>query len=255
MQKLKDRVAIITGAGSGIGRATALLFAREGANVVVVSRSDRAGPVAQEICRGGGNAAFVRCDISDGAQIEAMVHACVERYGRLDILVNNAARNRPNPPVAELVADLDETEWTATLQTNLTGYFLCSKFALRQMLPKRSGVIVNVASSAGVQGTPKLAAYSASKAGVIALTKCMALDYAAKGIRVNAILPLIHTERMDTIWQGDPTQRSATELAIPMGRMGTPEEAATTILFLASDDSSYMTGALLALDGGRVALR
>jgi NAD(P)-dependent dehydrogenase (short-subunit alcohol dehydrogenase family) len=256
--KLQGKAAIVTGSGAGIGRATASLFAAEGAAVTVVSLSDSGKRTVAEIEAAGGKALFVRCDIGESDQVQAMVRQTVDRFGRLDVLVNNAARNRPDPPVVETVVDMPEEHWYATLQTNLSGYFLCCKYALPHILATGGGAIVNVSSAGGVHGVEKLSAYAASKAGVISLTKCMALDYGPLGVRVNAILPTIDTDRwrraMTMLRPGEAAQR-ALEATIPLQRMGSPEEAARVILFLASDDSSYTSGAVVPIDGGAAARR
>jgi NAD(P)-dependent dehydrogenase (short-subunit alcohol dehydrogenase family) len=248
---LKDKVVVITGAGSGIGRAAAVEFAERGANVVAASLSDSAFATAELIDSVGGACQPFRCDVAEAAQVEALMRFAVTRLGRVDVLVNNAARNRVDPVPSELVAEMDPNHWASTLATNLTGVFLCSKFALADMVPRGDGCILNVASQAGQIGVRGLAAYSASKAGVIALTKCMALDYGSFGIRVNAILPTSDTRRLA---QRESSDRQI-ERSIPLGRLGTPKEAAQVLAFLASDAASFVSGAVVPVDGGLAALR
>jgi NAD(P)-dependent dehydrogenase (short-subunit alcohol dehydrogenase family) len=252
--RLESRIAAITGAGSGIGAATAFRFAAEGAKVAVLARGDRGRQVVAAIEENGCEAAFILCDVDDASNVERAMDEVVQRYSRIDILVNNAARNRVNAPT-ERVDSLELDDWEATLRTNLTGAFLCSQHALRHMLAAGGGTILNVVSSAGAVGMRNLAAYAASKAGLISLTKCMALDYAAHGIRVNAIMPTVETDRLATVYDHDETRLAEVRRSIPFGRLGTPEEAAAALAFLASDDSSFSSGVVLAVDGALAAAR
>jgi NAD(P)-dependent dehydrogenase (short-subunit alcohol dehydrogenase family) len=255
---LKDRVAVITGGGSGIGRAIALRFAAEGARVVVAGQTEAKLEETVALVReGGGEAAAVRCDIADVGQVKDLVRATVERYGRLDILVNNAAKNR-GEPIPETVAEMPEDWWAANLDVNLTGHYYCSKYALQRMLEQGGGVIVNVASTNGLTGNWNQAAYIAAKHGMVGLTKSMALDYARKGIRVNAVCPgFTETERANRhmAMNRPPGAKERALETIPLGRIGLPEEVAAAALFLASDESSYITGVALPVDGGNAARR
>jgi NAD(P)-dependent dehydrogenase (short-subunit alcohol dehydrogenase family) len=256
--RLKDKVAVITGGGSGIGRAICVRFAAEGARVVVAGQTVAKLEESVRLVReGGGEAIAVRCDISDLQQVKDLMRATVEKYGRLDVLVNNAALNRAEP-IPETVAEMPEDWWAANLDVNLTGHYYCSKYALQEMLKAGSGVIVNVASAAGLAGTPGQAAYIAAKHGLIGLTKSMALDYARKGIRVVAVCPgFTETERAirhSEMYRGGDWKTRATE-NIPLGRGGQPEDVANAALFLASDEASFITGVALSVDGGTAARR
>ena len=251
-KRLDGTVAIITGSGSGIGKAVALLFAREGARVVVCDIDvERGAGVRGEIVKEGGEAAFVRADVSRSNEVAKLVRQTVERYGRIDILVNNAG-------MASLgtVLDISDGEWDRVLSVNLKGAFLCSKHAVPEMIREGGGVIVNVASVIGLVGGRGEAAYCASKGGLIALTKAMALDFAEDNVRVNCICPgSVRTPMREIVMAGkSPEERRAAELRIPIGRVADPEEIARTVLFLASDESSYVTGSTLVVDGGWVAL-
>lgn len=256
--KLQNRVAIITGGGSGIGRAIALRFAAEGARVVVAGQTvAKLEETVRLVAERGGEAAAVRCDISDVQQVKDLIQAAVQRYGSLDILVNNAARNR-GEPIPETVAEMPENWWATNLDVNLTGHYYCSKYALQQMLQQGGGVIVNVASTNGLTGNWNQAAYIAAKHGMVGLTKSMALDYARKGIRVNAVCPgFTETDRaLHHMAHNRPPGALERALEnIPLGRMGRPEEVAAVALFLASDESSYITGVALPVDGGNAARR
>jgi NAD(P)-dependent dehydrogenase (short-subunit alcohol dehydrogenase family) len=257
--RLQEKVALVTGGGSGIGRAIAVRFAGEGATVVVAGqRRQRLDESVTLASAGGGRAHAVACDVADPEQVRRLVQAVVDAEGRLDILVNNAARNRPDAAVVERVAELDEPWWAATLAVNLSGAFHCCKYALQAMVRRGGGCILNIASTAGLTGNWNQGAYVASKHGLVGLTKSIALDYAAQGVRANAICPgFIETERslrFAALNRGDDWR--ATKLAeIPLGRLGRAEEVAALAAFLASDEAAYITGTVIPIDGGTAARR
>lgn len=242
--RLKDKVAIITGAGSGIGRATAILFANEGASVVIATRSDNGKDTAAMIKERGKNALFVKTGVSKEASVKAMVAKAVKAYGRVDILVNNAGVLKTGD-----VAQTDEKVWDEMIDINLKGMFLCSKHVIPFMRKHARGSIVNIASEAGTTGVPGLAVYGASKGGVINFTRAVAIDYARVGIRVNSVSPgPIDTPMLQRLGKVESFGKMT-----PLGRVGMPSEVAQVILFLASDESSYVTGANYAVDGGDTA--
>jgi len=247
--RLKDKVALITGASVGIGQCTALLFAREGARLVINSQSARGEAVAEQITCAGGQAIFVQGSVADVADARRMVERAVEEFGRLDILVNNAGIVIPGT-----VDNMAVEDWDRTMAVNVRGVFLMSKFAAEQMLRQGGGVIVHNASVAGVKGLKDRAAYSASKGAVVALTKAMAADYVDKKIRVNCVNPgtTLTPSLQDRINAfDDPEEAKQMFIARqPMGRLGEPEEIAAGILYLASDEASFVTGAALNIDGG-----
>jgi NAD(P)-dependent dehydrogenase (short-subunit alcohol dehydrogenase family) len=237
--RLQDKAALITGGTSGIGRATALLFAQEGAKVA-------------EIERAGGMALFLPCDVRFAGDCRRAVEETLQAFGRLDVLFNNAGVFYPHT-----VVDCTEEEWDLTLDIGLKGTYLMSKFALPSMIAQGSGVIVNNASGWGLVGGNEAAAYCAAKGGVVLLTKAMAVDHSRQGIRVNCICPgdvatpmLAEDARLREMDWEDYLAEAADR---PMGRIGQPEEIARVVLFLACDDSSFMTGAILAVDGGGTA--
>ncbi|HON87326.1 MAG TPA: SDR family oxidoreductase [Bacillota bacterium] len=253
MGRLEGKVAIITGAGSGIGKETSKLFAHEGAKVVLVDVSEAAGlSVLKEIRSDGGTGEFVSADVTSSSDCKRMVDFSVKKYGGLDILFNNAGIG-----IFGDVTTLTEEEWDKELAVNLKGVFLGSKYAVPEMRKRGGGSIINTASGAGLIGTPSSVAYCASKGGVVLLTKAMALDHARDKIRVNAVAPgVVDTPFNDRILQSqaDPTAaRKATEQVIPLGRLATPLDVAYAALFLASDESSFITGAVLSVDGGYTA--
>ena len=249
VDKLSGKVAIITGAGSGIGRATALLFSEEGAKIVVADISKEGGEETVRLIKEHGRGAtYIKTDITKSDEVKAMVEKTIKTYGKIDILCNNAGISP-----AGKVTDISEEEWDEALNINLKGVFLCSKHALPHMISARSGVIINIASTFGLVAFPDKAAYCASKAGVVLLTKEMALDY-APNIRVNCICPgAVHTPMYDRLLAKlkDPEQALKEELKwYPLGRLAKPEEIAKAALYLASEDSSYVTGTALIIDGG-----
>jgi len=252
--RLKGKVAIITGAGSGLGRATAVLFAREGAKVVVTANKENDGQQTVKSIKGaGGDAILVRVDVTRAINVEKAVKAAVDKYGKLDILINNAGMPGPGKPIA----DITEEEWNRVVSVNLTGVFLGTKYAIPEMLKGGGGVIINVSSVAAISPRRYTGAYSAAKAAVIQLTKVTALEYARKNIRVNCILPgPIDTPFFSKVAGADPAKIAAFKESVrnevPLGRFAQPEEIARVALFLASDDASYITGAAFAADGGQL---
>ena len=251
--KLAGKVAIITGAGKGIGAGIARVFVREGARVVVADRDEAAGAKTADELRGtGGQATFVPCDVSNEEQVKTMVAATVATYGRLDTLVNNAGIG-----VYKTVLETTSEEWDRCLAVNLKGVFLCSKYAIPHLQAAGGGAIVNIASVHAYQNVGGTAPYAASKGGVVALTRVMAIDYGRDHIRVNAICPgWIYTPLIEGIFAGaaDPAQaKREVERRQILGRLGTPEEVGEAAAFLASDEASYITGASLMVDSGMTA--
>jgi NAD(P)-dependent dehydrogenase (short-subunit alcohol dehydrogenase family) len=249
--QMQGRVALVTGAASGIGRAAALAFARAGALVVVADLAREGGGSTVGMVRaGGGEATFVACDVSRAAEVEALIERTVATYGRLDCAFNNAGIGIGHTPLHEL----DEERWQRVLATNLTGVWLCMKYEIRQMLRQGGGAIVNTASIDGLSGARGLADYVASKHGVIGLTKTAALEYATAGIRVNAICPgMIRTPLVENALKTRPELEAQLIAEEPVGRMGTPEEIAAAALWLCSDAASFVTGHPMVVDGGFMA--
>jgi 3-oxoacyl-[acyl-carrier protein] reductase len=244
MFSLKDKVALVTGASQGIGRATALALAQAGAKVAVAARSaDKLASVASEIEAQGGEGLAVTMDVADAAQIKAGFQQVLGKFGRLDILVNNAAITRDT-----LALRMKLEDWEAVLRTNLTGAHLCIQQALGAMLKQRSGRIINLSSVVAETGNAGQANYVASKAGLIGLTRAIAVEVASRSITVNAVAPgFIETPMTDPLSQELKDKMKA---MIPLGRFGLDREIATAIVFLASDEAGYITGQVLEVNGG-----
>jgi len=245
------KVAIVTGGGSGIGRASALAFAREGAKVVVADVVVEGGEeTVRLIQHNGGAAIFVKTNVSKAAEVEALVARAVLTYGRLDCAHNNAGIEGPGATTV----DYAEESWERVLAINLTGVWLCMKYEIPHMLKQGSGAIVNTASTAGLVGYPRGSAYVASKHGVVGLTKTAALEYAKSGIRVNAVCPgAIDTPMMGRITDHRPQRAARMAAAEPVGRMRQPAEIAEAVVWLCSEAASFVTGHAMAVDGGMTA--
>jgi len=251
MGLVDGKVALVTGAGSGIGRASAQAFVREGAKVVVADVVVEGGEETIQMIRAdGGEAIFVRCDVSKAADVEAAVQAAVDTYGKLDCAHNNAGIEGPTAPTA----DYAEADWDRVLGINLKGVWLSMKYEIPRMLAAGGGAIVNTASIAGLVGFQGLPAYSASKWGVNGLTKVAALEYAKAGIRVNSVCPgVIQTSMVDRLIAANPAMEAGLVAGTPLGRLGQPGEIAEAVVWLCSDKASFVTGHNMAVDGAFVA--
>jgi NAD(P)-dependent dehydrogenase (short-subunit alcohol dehydrogenase family) len=248
---MDGKVALITGGSTGIGRATALAFADAGAKVVLANpHSVTAGEELEQLIRErGGQALFVQADVTRADEVAGLVARTVEHFGQLDYAFNNAGVG--GPPAS--VVDTDEAAWDMVLDVNLKGVWLCMKYQIPAMLRRGGGVIVNTSSAGGLVGTPGLGAYTASKHGVVGLTKVAALEYALAGIRVNAVCPgVIHTPMVDQAREMDPALVDMLTARHPIGRIGMPSEVAAAVVWLCSDAASFITGIALPIDGGAV---
>jgi NAD(P)-dependent dehydrogenase (short-subunit alcohol dehydrogenase family) len=251
--RLKDKVALITGGTSGIGTATAIRFAREGAAVALTGRDvERGEQVAKDIAASGGQAMFIRSDVRLASDCRNAVDQTLERFGRIDVLFNNAGVFHP-----KTIPECTEEEWDETIDSSLKGAFLMSKFVLPSMIERGSGSIIHTSSGWGILGGDKAAAYCAAKGGLVVMAKAMAIDHGPDGIRVNCVCPgdvltpMLHedAERRGMSWD----DYASGAVGRPLGRIGTVEEIANAVLFLASDESSFVTGESLVVDGGGVA--
>lgn len=251
MADFKGKVALVTGAASGIGRESALAFARAGAKVVCADITVDAGEETVKMIKDmGGDAFFVKCDVSKEPEVKALIDAAVAHYGRLDCAHNNAGIEGAMGPCAECT----EENWDRTIAINLKGVFLCCKYELPVMLKQGGGAIVNTSSVAGLVGFGGIPAYVASKHGVAGLTKTIALDYAKENIRCNAVCPgVINTPMIERFTGGDPAALKAFTDTEPVGRLGEPSEIADAVVYLCSDQASFVTGIAMPVDGAYVA--
>lgn len=253
--EFEGKVALVTGSASGIGRVTAQVFAREGARVVVSTDANIQGAeeTVQLIRDAGGEATFIRCDVSRDREVETLVSKTVETYGSLDFAFNNAGVGPDGKRIPVVsIADCSEEIWDRTIDINLKGVWLCMKYEIRQMLRQKKGAIVNTSSVGGLKPVPGLGAYVASKSGIIGLTKTAAQEYATSGIRVNVICPgpTDRTLLVENMSSAHPEIRQKMLTEIPMGRLAEPEDMAEAVIWLCSDAASFITGHVMPVDGG-----
>ncbi len=252
MNNFTDKVVLITGAGNGIGRATALAFAQQGASVVVADMSRSAGEETTAlITQAGGIATFILCDVTKDQDVQSMIDGTIETYGKLDIAFNNAGIEIESSKLA----DGDEATYDKIMDVNVKGVWRCMKYQIPALLKQSTSAIVNTASIAGLGAAPKMSIYSASKHAVIGLTKSAAVEYGKKGLRVNAICPaVIDTEMFKRATQNDPQKEQYVKSLHPVGRIGQPEEVAAAVLYLCSDLAGFTTGIALPIDGGATSI-
>jgi NAD(P)-dependent dehydrogenase (short-subunit alcohol dehydrogenase family) len=252
LNNFNDKVVLITGAGNGIGRATALAFAQQGASVVVADMSRNAGEETTAlITQAGGTATFILCDVTKDQDVQSMVAGTIETYGKLDIAFNNAGIEIESSKLA----DGDEATYDKIMDVNVKGVWRCMKYQIPALLKQSTSAIVNTASIAGLGAAPKMSIYSASKHAVIGLTKSAAVEYGKKGLRVNAICPaVIDTEMFRRATQNDPQKEQYVRSLHPVGRIGQPDEVAAAVLYLCSDLAGFTTGVALPIDGGATAI-
>jgi NAD(P)-dependent dehydrogenase (short-subunit alcohol dehydrogenase family) len=248
---VQGKVALVTGGGSGIGRATSIIFAREGARVAVADLNlEGCEETVATIKRAGGDACAIRCDVARSSQVQSMVEQVVKTYGRLDFGFNNAGVS----PAGGRIGEIPEDDWDRVIAINLTGVWLCMKYELAQMVAQGGGVIINTASIMGLVGERRTGAYCAAKHGVVGLTKTAALEYANKNIRVNAVCPgSTMTPMMRRGLDRDPRLEEAYKKSHPLGRLGTPEDIGEAVMWMCSDEASFVTGVALPVDGGYTA--
>jgi len=247
--RLENKVAIVTGAGSGIGRGIALAFAREGAKQVIADWSEEGGQeTLEQVRQAGGEAVFIKTDVSKSADVDKMVKTCLNQFGRIDILVNNAGIVKFGA-----IHETSEEDWDAVLDVNLKSVFLTSRKSIPEMLKQGGGKIINVASIAGLVGFDQVGPYCASKGGIIALTREMALEYGKNKINVNCIAPGIIETAMTKDMLSDDAQKQGLASQIPYPRFGQPEDIAQAAVYLASNESDFVTGHTLVVDGGWIA--
>ena len=249
--RLAGKIALVTGGGMGIGRACAMAFAREDAAVVVTDiQSSEGQETVKMINKAGGEAFFIKADVSNSAEVERLINKTVETYGRLDYAHNNAGIIGTN----DLITDITPENWDQVININLKGVWLCMKYEILQMVKAGGGAIVNTASNLGLVGMERRSAYSASKHGIVGLTKVAALEFGKANIRVNAVCPgTIRTPLVDKILTENPQREAWLINRHPIGRLGTPEEIAEAVIWLCSDESSFATGLIMSVDGGYTA--
>jgi 3-oxoacyl-[acyl-carrier protein] reductase len=243
--RFQDQVAVVTGGAAGIGQAIGLGFAREGAKVVIFDLAANGEDVAEEIRQGGGDALFVKTNVSDAAEVDAAIKTVLNTYGQIDILVNNAGTTRD-----KLIMTMKEEEWDLVLKVNLFSNYYCCKAVVRPMMKRRSGRIINIASVVGLTGQAGQTNYAASKAGIIGFTKSLAREVGSRNITVNAVAPGFISTALTAVLPEEMVQ--ATIKNTPLGRLGSAEDVAKAVLFLASDDAAFITGQVLTVDGGLV---